>query len=212
MTTLIIWDMDGTLADTRQWIYASYRYAAKESGFPEPSDEQLSHHCCGGIFDNLEVLFGKTGEEAEAMAALYRKYYAENCMDKVCLFDGIREVVFTLKERGYAQAVATMKIQPVAQELIDNLGIGECFVKVAGTALDRKVTKTQMILDCKSAGDYDRVVMIGDCPTDMHAAKNAGAEFIAVAFGYGFPEERCISEGIDYVNSPEDIIRQLSRE
>ena len=209
MSTLIIWDFDGTLADSRPWIYASYRYAARESGLPEPTDEQLSHHCCGGIFDNLEVLFGKTGEEAEAMAALYRKYYAENCMDKVCLFDGIREVVFTLKERGYAQAVATMKIQPVAQELIDNLGIGECFVKVAGTALDRKVTKTQMIRECKSSGDYDRVVMVGDCPSDMHAAQNAGAEFIAAAFGYGFPEERCVSEGVDFIRSPAEMLTRF---
>ena len=209
MTTLIIWDFDGTLADTRPWIYASYRYAARESGFPEPSDEQLSHHCCGGIFDNLEVLFGKTGEEAEAMAALYRKYYAENCMDKVCLFDGIRDMLHTLKERGYAQAVATMKIQPVAKELTENMGIGDCFVKVAGTALDHKVTKTQMIRECRSSGDYDRVVMVGDCPSDMHAAQNAGAEFIAAAYGYGFPEERCVSEGVEFIRSPAEMLTRF---
>ena len=209
MTTLIIWDFDGTLADSRPWIFASYRYAARASGLIEPTDEQLSHHCCGGIYDNLEDLFGKTGEEAEAIAALYRKYYAENCMDKVCLFDGIREMLFALKERGYVQAVATMKIQPVAQELMVNMGIDDCFVRVAGTALDRKITKTQMIEDCASTGDYDRVIMVGDCPSDMHAAQKAGADFIAAAFGYGFPESKCVSEGVDFIRSPGEMLTRF---
>ena len=53
-------------------------------------------------------------------------------------FDGIRDMLHILKERGYAQEVATMKIQPVAKELTENMGIGDCFVKVAGTALDHK--------------------------------------------------------------------------
>ena len=94
MTTLIIWDFDGTLADTRPWIYASYRYAARESGFPEPSDEQLSHHCCGGIFDNLEVLFGKTGEEAEAMAALLGSIMRRTAWIR-CVFSTASATCFT---------------------------------------------------------------------------------------------------------------------
>ena len=52
--------------------------------------------------------------------------------------------------------------------------------------------------------------MVGDCPSDMHAAQNAGAECIAAAYGYGFPEERCVSEGVEFIRSPADILTRFT--
>lgn len=210
MTTLVIWDVDGTLADSRPWIYASYRYAARATGFPEPTDEELGRHCCGGLLDNISTLFGLTGDKARAMGDLYRSYYAEECLDRVCTFNGVPEVLRELKDQGVKQAVATMKIQSAAEDLLGKLGILDCFTKVSGADLDGRITKTQMIRSCMESIEHDRAVMIGDCPQDMQAAREAGAGFVAAMYGYGFSRERCMEEGVPYADSPRDILRLIS--
>lgn len=205
MRTLVIWDMDGTLTESKPWIIASYRYAARMSGLPEPSEEVLSTMMCGGLFGHIEQIFGKTGPEAEEIARYYRDYYIRECAPKVQLFPGILEVLRGLNEKCVDQAVATMKLQDAAEAVLERLGISKYFKLVRGDSPEGDVTKTQMIKDCVTSGDYGRVFMIGDCPGDGKAAKEAGVPFIAALFGYGYTKERCRSEGIAYAEVPEDI-------
>ena len=61
--TLVVFDVDGTLTDSRPSIYASYRHAALNAGLPIPSDDMLAHHLCGGLPDNVRELFGVEGDK-----------------------------------------------------------------------------------------------------------------------------------------------------
>lgn len=207
MQSLVIWDMDGTLTESKPWIIASYRYAARMARFPEPSEKLLSRMMCGGLYGHIEQIFGKTGAEADEIAKYYRDYYIRECSSKVRLFDGMREVLEELDRRGVAQAVATMKVQDAAEAVLDRLGIVHYMKAVKGDGPDGKGSKTQMIRECVAAGNYDNVVMIGDCPGDRQAALEAGVGFIAALFGYGYTEDECVSKGIKYVWTPQDILR-----
>lgn len=62
--TLVVFDVDGTLADSRSSIYAAYRHVALDAGLPIPSDDMLAHHLCGGLPDNVRELFGVEGDAA----------------------------------------------------------------------------------------------------------------------------------------------------
>ena len=77
--TLVVFDVDGTLTDSRPSIYASYRHAALNAGLPIPSDDMLAHHLCGGLPDNVRELFGVEGDAASEVIGLYRRYYSEEC-------------------------------------------------------------------------------------------------------------------------------------
>ena len=207
MKTLIIWDLDGTLTESRPWIEASYRYAAESMGLRPLKGRELDSAFCGDLFSNVKRLYGLEGEQALEFAKHYRSYYAENCFDKVELFVGIRWALEALKVRGADQAVATMKPEGPANDLMKRLGVADYFVMIAGTDFEGTRTKCQMIKECMKCGDYGNVIMVGDCPSDRKAAEAAGVKFVAAAFGYGYPENVCIKEGIDYIESPMDVIR-----
>lgn len=204
---LVIWDLDGTLTDSKPWIFASYRFAARNNGFPEPSDEVLDRYMCGGLQEHILALFGKTGAEAQKMADDYRSYYQEHCFDKVEFFDGAREALDTLRERGVSQAVATMKLEPAAIHLMEKLGVKDHFVRIAGSDPEGHVTKPMMIRSCMDTGKYRKVIMVGDCRSDLNAANEVGVDFIAAAFGYGLPEKKCAAEGIEYIEDIRDITK-----
>lgn len=205
MATLVIWDLDGTVTRSEPWIIASYQYAARASGLPIPDEKTLRKYMCGGLLGHLYELFGKDGEEALKLARDYRSYYVEHCLDRVEMFEGFPEVFGVLKNMGCRQAVATMKLETAAEELLVKLDVADYFVKIAGDNPDGTVTKEMMIRSCTETGDYDRVIMIGDCPSDMKAAKEAGVGFLAAAFGYGFPVRKCETEGIPYAEHARDI-------
>ena len=206
MKTLVVWDLDGTLTDSRPGIIASYQYAAKAAGLPIPSEEFLSDMMCGGLHDHIYQIFGKTGPEADKLARYYREYYAAKCVDHVNMFDGARELIETLSSKGVAQAVATMKVKSVALRAVDRLGLSKYMVAVEGDTPDGSIRKSQMIGNCIATGDYDRVVMIGDCPSDQKAAAEAGVEFIAAVYGYGYTKERCQNAGITFAETVPDIL------
>lgn len=207
--TLVIWDLDGTLTESKPWIIRSYIHILEQAGLPILSDEQFSKMLCGSLHDHIHAMFGKYGKEADEIALEYRRYYAENCFHKVELFEGVRETLEELDGMGIAQAVATMKLESAAVELLDRLGISGYFARIRGGDPSGKVTKADMIRDCMSTGEYDRVVMIGDCPSDRRAAEDAGVGFLAAAFGYGYPKEKCISEGLDFAENLSDIPKMM---
>lgn len=209
--TLVVFDVDGTLADSRSSIYAAYRHAALDAGLPIPSDDMLAHHLCGGLPDNVRELFGVEGDAASEIIGLYRRYYSEECVGKVPLFDGIEEVLRDLRSEGYLLSVATMKVEDVARDFIHGLGLEDLFLTVAGADASGTVTKADMIRRCAREADADVIVMIGDCPQDLEGARQAGAEFIAAAYGYGLPPEKCREEKIPHVLSPRDIPAEVGR-
>ncbi len=209
MKTLAIWDLDGTLTESKPWIIASYKCAAEAAGLPVPSDEVLSHMMCGGILGHVYEIFGKTGPEADRIAGFYREHYARTGLYHVELFEGVRGLIEELNSRGVAQAIATMKVREVAEKVIARLGLSKYMVAVEGDTTDSKVTKAQMIGNCIATGTYDRVIMIGDCPSDRKAAIEAGVEFIAVAYGYGYTAEHCHEEGIPCAETVSDLLSMI---
>ena len=205
MKTLTIWDLDGTLTESRPWIIASYSHAAESMGLPVPEGKDLDTIMCGDLYSNVKRMYGLEGAPALEFARHYRTYYNENCFSRVELFDGIREMLTLLKSKGVALAVATMKTEVSAKELLERLGIADLFVMIAGADFEGTRTKCQMIRACISTGDYGKVLMIGDCPSDRRAAEQAGVRFIAASYGYGYPVDKCRKEGIKCIAAPSDI-------
>lgn len=205
-STLVIWDLDGTITDSRRCIIDSYKHSARMCGLPEPSDEFLSTMMCGGLQEHMRMIFGKTGEEADVLSRHFSEYYADHYIPEVRMFPMFPDLLELLAEKGVDQAVATMNQERVAVHVLRGMGIDGCFRHIAGADEEGKVTKTQMIRKCMSVGHYDRVFMIGDCPSDRRAAENAGVGFIAAAYSYGYTEDECRRDSIRYIVTAEDLL------
>ncbi|MCQ2079992.1 MAG: HAD family hydrolase [archaeon] len=203
---MVIWDLDGTITDSRQCIISSYRYAARMCGLPEPSEELLSTMMCGGLQEHMRMIFGKVGEEADILSGHFSRYYAEHYLQEARMFPLFPEVFDILEKRGVVQAVATMNREEVAVGVLSEMGIADRFVHIAGADEKGEITKTQMIRDCVSGGDFSRILMVGDCPSDRRAAENAGVEFVAAAYGYGYSREECGRDSIMCMVTTDDLL------
>ncbi len=205
----VIFDVDGTLVDSSEGILNGYRYMFERIGKPVPADEILIKGI-GPPMHEILVMFLKTEDEQQISEARahFRKYYAEAGIFEAKLFEGVLDLLRTLKEKGARMMIVTNKSRPYAVSMLDKLGIGNYFEKMAAQELDKKaVEKTDMLkrLIEENGLRHSESVMIGDTKGDIMAAKNNNITSIAVTHGYESKEELAssqpdmICEGIEHL-------------
>jgi phosphoglycolate phosphatase len=182
---LIVWDWDGTLADSTGMITKAVVDAAAQVGLPT-LDPKAARNIIGlGLRESIHALFGDIpAEQAQALAKQYTaNYYAGE--HEIPLFVGAKEVITELSRRGHKLAVATGKGRRGLNLALDRSGFGhlfhatrtvdECFSKPHPQMLDE-------LMDNLVATPA-RTLMIGDSSYDLQMAQNAGVDSLAVTFG-----------------------------
>jgi len=182
---LIVWDWDGTLADSTGMITKAVVDAAEQVGLPA-LDPKLARNIIGlGLRESIQALFGDIpAVQTQAVAKQYTaNYYAGE--KEIPLFAGAKEVIIELNRRGYKLAVATGKGRHGLNLALQHCGLGnyfhdtrtmdECFSKPHPQMLDE-------LMDVLVATP-ERTLMIGDTSYDLQMAKNADVQALAVTFG-----------------------------
>ncbi|MEZ0232845.1 MAG: HAD-IA family hydrolase [Methylophilaceae bacterium] len=183
---LIIFDWDGTLANSTQLIVNAIRAASLEVGLPDPGQEAASSIIGLGLREALVSLFGQDipSEQIQQMAARYNFHYniGEN---NIPLFDGVLESIQTLDANGFKLAVATGKGRNGLNRALQNSGLGKHFG--ATRCVDECYSKPhpQMILELMDELDAkpERTLMVGDTSFDLQMASNANVASLGVSYG-----------------------------
>ncbi len=198
---LIIFDMDGTIADTSSGIYASYRHVAKYLGRPEPSNSVLSGVIGGALPSNLQSTFSLNDDQIDEAVGEYRNYYASSGYLESTPYEGFVTTAKELQKRGYTLSVATMKAEIFAKKLIKMWGLESTFALVYGVDAKDTISKPEMIQKCisKTKIDIDNTCLVGDSPQDYQSALKTNIRFIAATYGFHYTEEECINSGIQYI-------------
>ncbi len=182
---LIVWDWDGTLANSTGMIVNAIVKAAEQVGLPTLDPQAASNIIGLGLKESIYALYGDIpSEKAQALAAQYTtNYYAGE--SEIPLFDGAKETIIELNRRGYKLAVATGKGRRGLNLALQHCGLGnyfhatrtvdECFSKPHPQMLDE-------LMDLLVATP-ERTLMIGDTSYDLQMAQNAGVASVAVTFG-----------------------------
>jgi phosphoglycolate phosphatase len=182
---LIVWDWDGTLADSTGMIARALVQAAEQVGLPK-LEFQAARNVIGlGLRESIHTLFGGiSNEKAQALATQYRaNYFAGE--QEIPLYEGAQSLIAELGRRGYKQAVATgmgrrglnlaLERSTVAKYFQATRTVDECFSKPHPQMLDE-------LMDFYVVTP-ERTLMIGDSTYDLQMAQNAGVESLAVTFG-----------------------------
>ena len=206
---LVIFDLDGTLADTSKGIYECYKFALKSLGRKEPTYESLDGVIGGSLLKNFETKFDLTLDEAKEAVRIYREHYAKVGYKDSTLYDGMKEALLYLKHKGYKIAVATLKAEYLAIELFKELGILDLFDLVHGVDKNDTLTKTMLVDMCISecGADIDSSVLVGDSNNDATGAKQSNIDFVAATYGFGFKTDKdleCV-EHIAIISKPSDL-------
>ncbi len=193
----VLWDMDGTLFDTKRGIAMAVRETLDTLGLPQLKDEEIDNFIGPpiqfGFRDNCHL----TMEEAQNAADIFRKSYREKGYVTECdPYPGLLECLKNLKEKDFRNAVCTLKKQDMAERIIDNFGMSDLFDSIVGTDAFDNIKKHDTIrMTAERFGiDVSEAVLIGDTEFDSLGAEKAGSLFIGVTFGFGFKSKTDVDE------------------
>ena len=185
---LVLFDLDGTLADTAPDMVATLQEMQRAHGY-EPVDYDLGRsNVSNGAMGLLRVGFPDVDEDGRAsLVGEYVERYAERLCDQTTVFAGLDELLDTLDAAGRPWGIVTNKPEHLTNPLVEELGLaGRSTCTISGDTLPvRKPAPDPLLLGCDIAGvQAHRSIYVGDSSRDIEAGLRAGAATIAAAWGY----------------------------
>jgi len=182
---IIIFDLDGTLADTRADLTAAVNHALERLTVPPLSMEQVCRYVGDGVHTLLSRALGSNHVEVlEAGVGFFREYYAAHLLDQTRLYPGVQETLELFREKR--QAIVTNKPLAFTMRILEGLGIERYFEMVLGgdSTANRKPHPEPAWKVLSTTGVENRLAaMVGDSPTDIEMAKQAGIYSVGVTYG-----------------------------
>lgn len=218
MIEAVLFDLDGTLADTALDLGGALNTLLKHHGFPEKTMAQIRPHASHGANGLLKMGAGITTDHPEHAA--WRKEYLEEygrCYaDKTVLFDGVNDLLLVLAQRGIQWGIITNKPAQFTDVLVPKLhfAIPPAVVVSGDTCGEAKPSIKPMLYACEQINvNPQNCLYLGDAERDMLAAKNAGMQAVLVNWGYIGPDDDVETWLQDFsINQPADLLAYLSPE
>jgi len=203
----VIFDLDGTLADTRADLADSVNAMLRRLALPEREDRVVWGFIGEGAERLIRRSLGPQHEERYPEAApIWREEYARRLLDKTRVYDGIVEV---LRGPPDLRAVLTNKPGGFARQILQGLGIDGAFRAVlGGDEGPRKPSPDGLLSLCQRLGVRpDEALMVGDSSVDIATARAAGLPVCAVLWGLG---EAASLASADYIShTPRNLLTLL---
>ena len=176
MYKYVLFDLDGTLTNPGLGITNSVMYALKKFGI-EVEDRAVLYKFIGPpLLESFEKFYGLSKAESELALQYYREYFKPYGLYENEVYEGIREVLERLKEKGKKLLLATSKPEEFAKEILHHFQLEQYFDFVAGATMDEKrVKKGDVIayaLESCGITELTSVLMIGDREHDVIGAKD----------------------------------------
>ena len=208
----VIFDLDGTLLDTLEDLKKATNYALKFCNMPERTVDEVRRFVGNGVRNLMirAVPDGESNSEFERAFAIFKEYYGQHCNDATKAYDGIPQLLQELKDRGYALAIVSNKIDSAVQDLNHKY-----FPQVDVAIGDRENLRRKpepdsvnLALDVLNKTKQE-AIYVGDSDVDLQTAQNAGLPCISVLWGFR-DKEFLIEHGATvFVKKPMEIIDVL---
>ncbi|MBM6403231.1 HAD-IA family hydrolase [Phycicoccus sp. CSK15P-2] len=182
---VVLFDLDGTLADTIPLIVESYRHAFR-TVLGEEVDEARARAWIGRPL--LEALLEESPEHGHALEAAYREWNLANTARLIRRYEGVPQLLADLAAAGVRTAVATSKRRDTARLALAGVGVeGMVDVVAALEDTDRHKPDPAPLLHAAAALGVApaECVYVGDAVVDVRAARAAGMVSVAVTWGAG---------------------------
>ncbi len=207
----IIFDLDGTLLDTLEDLMDAVNVALQKERLPLKSLSEIRAIVGNGIrnLTDRSVPADTPMEVKDRVFENFRAYYKDHCKIKTKPYDGIREMLSVLSEKGYRMTIVSNKTDPAVQDLLQ-----AHFYPAIQSAygerenIPRKPKPDIVYLAMQELGAAkEQSVYIGDSEVDYQTAKNAGIRLVMVSWGF---RDRAVLEalGADAIaDTPEELVQ-----
>ncbi len=211
MRKYLLFDLDGTLTDSKAGILNAVVYSLRKFGIEENDRARLMTFIGPPFYDNVIEQYGLTPDDAETAVTHFREYYDRKGMYENTVYEGIFPMLKALKANGKTLILATSKPELFACRILEYFSLDKYFDKVFGATMDgSRRKKTDVIswalkeLDI----DPDDAVMIGDRKYDVEGGHKCGLVSVGVLYGYGDREEM-IAAKADMIAADVDELKKI---
>lgn len=189
MSSLLIFDLDGTLIDSRLDLIHAVNATRAQAGRGPLPQEQIFSFVGNGAPILIQRAMGPGTPEDEVQNALefFYDYYRHHALDYTVLYPGVRESLDRLHATGAKLAVLTNKPVKISHRIMRGLGIAPLFFQIyGGNSFDYKKPHRIGIdtLRVEASASVDDTWMVGDSYVDVQTARNAGVPSCGVTYGF----------------------------
>jgi phosphoglycolate phosphatase len=204
----LLFDLDGTLTDSRRGIVACIRHALVRMGTNAETDDRALRECLG---PPLRVSFARLLDTDDAAVvdraiACYRERFDDIGWRENDVYPGIADMLAALTARGHRMLVCTSKPAVYARRIVAHFGLGDAFAAIYGPELDGALDDKRDLLAHllrQEKLEPERSQMIGDRHHDVRAARANRTAAIGVLWGYGSREE--LADADRLVATPQEL-------
>lgn len=212
----VLFDFDGTVADTGEGILRSLQYAFREMGDEVPSLKELECFIGPPVYYSFTEFYGISPERVSQYIKKYRERYKRQGIYESCLYDGVASLLQTLRAMGVRTGVASSKPEHLIIDVGDYLKVTELFDTIVGVKTDdsKHSSKKGIIEECmKNLGvtDKSQVLMVGDRHFDIDGAALAGVDSCGCLWGFGSEKEFSEHNATYIVKAPDEIIKIIEK-
>jgi len=209
---LIIFDLDGTLVDSKRDIIDAVNHMLRKLDLKEKTDKEITGYIGWGVEALIEDSLGAENSKLKDEAlAIFKKYYGKHATDKTILYPGVKETLGYLKDkkkviitnRNYEFTVSTLEAFKI-REYFDHIEGGDNIkcAKPSPCPLEKVINKF--------GAEKKRSIMIGDMHIDILSGKKSGIITCGVTYGIGKKKD-IIEAGPDYIINSMPELKEIIR-
>ena len=184
----ILFDMDGTLINSKPGIYHSLQYVLTKMSLPIQAESIVDAIIGPPIEEGLKNYLNLTDREAGLAVQIFREYYADRGIYDAELYPGLEDCLSGLNDMGKRLYVATSKNERFLNPVLEYFDIAVYFTDTIGSWGNGTPTKAELItalMDRNQLHPSDGVVMVGDTHFDLTGARSNEIDSVAVGYGFG---------------------------
>lgn len=203
---LLIFDLDGTLIESKWDIAYAVNFTLNELGLPERPIEEIFGFVGDGVKRLLRLAVGEGNQEKfEKALQVFRGHYLEHCLDRTTFYPGIEPMLehFSHKQK----VIATNKSIEYTRVILNGLGPQHFMYMVGGDNGFGLKPEPGMLLHIisKMGVPKDRTVLVGDSTNDINGGHNAGIRVCAVGYGMGNRQKMEACQPDWFIEKPEQL-------
>lgn len=210
MYDIVLFDLDGTLTMSEIGIVNAIIYALSKFDIIPSDKEELKKWIGPPLVKSFIKYFNFTEEKAKEAVTYCQEYMKDKGIYEAPLYDGIKEILEILNNKGKRIFIATSKPEVFANQIIKYLKIENFFEGIVGANMDGtradKAEVITLLIEHYAITDRSKVVMVGDREHDIYGAKSTNINSIGVLYGYGEIEELVSAGATHIVKTPNELL------
>ena len=218
MKKAVIFDLDGTLTNTLKSLWKSTNMALATAGLPPHEIDSYKYFAGNGAKERIRKSLIADGDTElvhfDSVMEAYNRIFEEYCMYEVKPYDGIRELLKALKEKGLHLAVNSNKPQPRTVDVVEEIFGKDMFDLLVGQCEERRRKPApdgvNYILEQLDLDKAD-VLYIGDTCTDMQTGKSAGVFTVGALWGFRDRQELVENHADAIIEKPLELLQYIDQ-